>query len=103
MTQPQSRIAAVLVALGVGAVLFIPAERLLDSLFPGNHMGFSLMGVWFWMVLPASVLLGIALALAHRNAMRRGDEPARRIRYIGWCLAALLYVAATWLYRRIGG
>jgi hypothetical protein len=34
MTQPQSRIAAVLVALGVGAVLFIPAERLLDSLFP---------------------------------------------------------------------
>jgi len=89
-----------LLVLAIGAVLFIPLERLLDSWFPGDHMGFGLMGIWVWIVLPATILLALGLSLSFPRFSRRSAEHARRIEYLGWFLTALLYAAATWLYRK---
>jgi uncharacterized BrkB/YihY/UPF0761 family membrane protein len=97
-----SSVLPIVLVLLIGVVLFIPAERLLDAWLPGNHMGFGLMGVWFWIVLPASILLSVGLVSIHRHASLRGPEQARQIRYLGWFLTALLYVASTWLYRKTG-
>jgi len=59
-----------LIALLVGvAVFFIPLALLLDSIWPGAHVGFQLLGVWALWVVPGTVALSIGTVIVARRSV----------------------------------
>ena len=87
---------ALLLALVIAeAVFFIPFMRLLDRVFPGPHMGFTLLGIWLYLVLPGAVLFVILiLAVYTRSPVSR-----RVVLNVGWLADLVLFAAAILFYR----
>ncbi len=94
-----SGLAVFLLALAGGALLFIPLARWFDSLYPGAHAGFTLMGVWLILVVPGAVVLGTAAVILYPRIASHGVREATLFRWAAWTLAALLFVAAISRYR----
>ncbi len=92
-------LAPALIALVVGALLFIPAARLLDSMYPGPHAGFTLMGVWLYLVVPGAAILGAAALAIYPRAAAKGAASAARLRVFLWLVVLLFFVAAILCYR----
>jgi hypothetical protein len=59
-------------------VSFIPLCRLLDSRFPTSYMGFQLLGIWLFGVLPVFAVLGaVSLFIARSDSILRQNSRAR--------------------------
>jgi len=88
---------ALLLALVIAeAVFFIPFMRLLDRVFPGPHMGFTLLGIWLYLVLPGAVLFVILILAVYT---RSPVSSLRAVLNVGWLADLVLFAAAILFYR----
>ncbi len=96
-----SRIALVpcLAALGGLVLFFIPTARLIDSVYPGPHEGFTLMGIWLYIVVPGAAALGAAALGFYPRFAARGARHSSRFRLLAWAFLALLFAVALSCYR----
>jgi hypothetical protein len=73
---------------------FIPVCRLLDSHFPNSHMGFQLLGIWLFGLLPAFAILGVlTILLGRRNSISHQHPDSR---FVG--VASTIYVLVFLLF-----
>ena len=96
---PKADLIPLLVVLVCEVILFIPAARLLDSLFPGPHAGFTLMAIWLYLVVPGAVVLATAALYFYPRAVRRGPTQAARFLLAAWVINVLGLAAAMVRYR----
>jgi hypothetical protein len=86
-------------ALTAEAILFVPIARLLDSLYPGPHAGFTLLGVWLFAVVPAILVIGAWVFWKYPLAVGRRPERRHRLLLISWLLVIAIPAAGIAIYR----
>ena len=92
--------ARLLIALLVGvAVFFIPLALLLDSVLPGAHMGFQLLGVWALFVVPGTVALSIGTVIVARQVVSSGKLSQTQFVAAALLIYATFFLVCLFKYR----
>jgi hypothetical protein len=95
----EPRVSLLVGLLVASAVFFIPFALLLDSVWPGAHMGFHLLGVWAMWVIPGSIALSIATVLIARQSVLSGKISRTQFVYGALVVYAAFFFVCLLKYR----